>query len=65
MCSSRGSGCEGAGLGDEAPETGAAVVGQVDGEGCHCGEAEVGIARDFNHVLLYGIDREDGAPSCE
>lgn len=25
--SPRGSGCEGAGLGDEAPETGAAVVG--------------------------------------
>lgn len=29
--------CEGAGLGDEAPQTGTAVAGQVDGEGGHCG----------------------------
>ena len=29
--------CEGAGLGDEAPQTRAAVVGQVEGEGGHCG----------------------------
>lgn len=36
MLSPRGCGGEGAGLGDEAAETGAAVVGQVGGEGGHC-----------------------------
>lgn len=33
--SPRGCGCEGAGLGDEAAEAGAAVVGWVGGEGGH------------------------------
>lgn len=38
MFSPRWCGCEGAGfLENEAAETGAAVVGQVDAEGCHCG----------------------------
>lgn len=37
MFSPRWSGCEGAGfLEMEAPETGAAVVGQVHGDSCHC-----------------------------
>lgn len=35
MLSPRGCGGERAGLGDEAAETGAAVVGQVGGEGGH------------------------------
>lgn len=41
MFSSRGSDCEGAGfLVYEAAKTGAAVVGDVGGDGCHCGYIE-------------------------
>lgn len=38
MLSPRRCGGEAAGLGDDAAETGAAVAGQVGGEGGHCGQ---------------------------
>ena len=53
MFSPRWGRCEGAGLGDEAPQTGPAVVGQVDGEGGHCGHMTVENVPGFNFAWYW------------